>query len=345
MRHRPAVLFATAALLILSAISSAALEIPPVIRGSGTVLMMPDPGPLTMTFSKRDLNIYEGLDAMPISVRDPFGDEVADLTLPDDGNVGKGPHGTELQQETVTLAVERRGLYRVVFSGGDSMFGLSANCERYVVGSALVFNDPSTSARVYFPPPEGAFDVAAAPLHNPGIQTVTLHDAKGALVEEFELTEPVEDVEYLIGEDEGNREGLWHWQIGKMDVRLNVAGVEHWTMAPDAYFDPEGSRLLLAPRKTACYLMPGETADFRIVLYPPEGYAGGFDVELAQREREGVRFELADPPVQPVEYASDRMIVPVTAIAEQGCVVGDEFDGFLEIVASENPLAAARALL
>ncbi|MFP4248646.1 MAG: hypothetical protein ACLFU7_03240, partial [Armatimonadota bacterium] len=99
MRHRRIVLFATAALLIISTISSPALEIPPVIRGSGTVLMMPDPGPLTMTFSKRDLNIYEGPDAMPISVRDPFGDEVAAVTLPDDGNEGKGPHGSELQQE------------------------------------------------------------------------------------------------------------------------------------------------------------------------------------------------------------------------------------------------------
>ncbi len=345
MRHRPAVVFATAALLILSALSSPALEIPPVIRGSGTVLMMPDPGPLTITFGKRDLNIYEGPDPMHISVRDPFGDEVVDLTLPDDGNVGKGPHATELQQETVTLEVERRGLYRVVFSGGDYMFGLSANCDRYVVDSGLVFNDPDTSAQVYFPPPEGAFDVAAAPLHNPGIQTVTLHDAEGALVQEFELTEPVEDVEYSVEEDEGARGGLWHWQIGKMDVQLNVQGVEHWTMAPDAYFDPEGSRLLLAPRKTARYLMPGETADFRIVLYPPDGYGGGFDVEFAQPEREGVRFELADPPVQPVEYAGDRMIVPVTAVADEGCALGAEFDGLLEVAASENPLAAARARL
>ncbi|MFW5869254.1 MAG: hypothetical protein ACOCX2_15620, partial [Armatimonadota bacterium] len=332
-------------LLIASVASCVAVEIPTVIRGSGTVLMTPEVGPLTMTFSKRDLNIYDGPDAMPISVRDAFGEEVASVTLPDDGEVGKGPHGKELQQQTVTVQVEHPGLYRVMFSGGDFMFGMSANCERYVIESGLVFNDPNTAASVYFPPPEGAFEVAAAPLHHPGVQTVTLHDAEGAQVHAFELEEPVEDVAYSVGEDEGSRDGLWYWRIGKMDVTLTVPGLEYWTFEPASYFDPEGSQLLLAPRKTARSLKPGDGAGYRIVLYPPEGYAGDFDVRVIQPEREGVRFELADPPVQPVDYASDRMIVPVTAVADEGCRPGAEFDARVEVIASDNPLAAGRAWL
>src|SRR6056297_2920278 len=106
MRCRQALMVATAALLIVSALPSSALEIPTVIRGSGTVMMLPDPGPLTMTFSKRDLNIYDGSDAMPISVHGPLGEEVASVTLPDDGDAGKGRHGEQLQQETVTVNVE-----------------------------------------------------------------------------------------------------------------------------------------------------------------------------------------------------------------------------------------------
>jgi len=332
-------------LAILSIASCSAFEIPAVIRGSGTVLMTPEPGPLTMTFSKRDLNIYDGPDAMPISVRDAFGEEVASVTLPDDGDEGRGPHGAEMQQETVAIDVERTGLYRVQFSGGDYMFGMSANCGRYVVEAGLVFNDPNTAGSVYFPPPEGAFEVAAAPLHDPGVQAVTLHDAQGAVVHEFDLVQPVEDVTYAIDEDEGARDGLWHWEIGKMDVTLTVPGLKYWTMDPGAYFDPGGSRLLLAPRKTARYLQPGESADFRIVLYPPEGYAGEFDLNLVQPEGEGVRFALSEPPVQTVEYATDRMIVPVTAAADETAAEGARFDAYLEVHASGNPLAASRARL
>ncbi|MGI5819400.1 MAG: hypothetical protein ACOX9R_15030, partial [Armatimonadota bacterium] len=344
MRHR-ATIPAIILLIIASAVSSSAMDLPAVVRGSGTVLMMPEPGPLTMTFKKRDLNIYDGPDAMPISVRDPLGEEVAAVVLPCDGDTGRGPHSAELIEETVTVDVERRGLYRVIFSGGDYIFGMSANCDVYVVEAGFVFNDPNTAASVYFAPPEGAFEIAAAPLHNPGVQTVTLHDAGGATVHEFDLTEPVVDVQYAVGEDEGDRDGLWHWRVGKMDVRLTVPGVKYWTAEPESYFDPEGSLMLLAPRRTARHLQPGGSADFRIVLYPPPGYAGDFEVEITQPEREGVRFVPADPPVQPVEYASDRAIVSVTAVAADDCAIGEVFDGYLEVVAADNPLAAGRAWL
>ncbi len=109
----------TAMVVILCALPSVAMDLPPVVRGSGTVLLMPEQGPLTMTFYKRDLNIYDGPDAMPISVREPLGAEVASVILPDDGQTGKGPYATEVQEETVTVQVTRPGLYRVVFSGGE----------------------------------------------------------------------------------------------------------------------------------------------------------------------------------------------------------------------------------
>ncbi len=320
-------------------------SIPAVVRGSGTVLLMPETGSLTLTFSKRDLNIYDGPDAMPISVHDAFGEEVASITLPDDGDEGRGPHGAELQQETVTIQVERAGLYRVKFSGGDYMFGMTANCGRYVVEAGLVFNDPSTAGEVYFAPPPGAFELAAAPLHDPGVQTITLHDGTGALVHEFDLVQPVEDVTYAVAEGEGSRDGLWSWKIGKMDVRLTVPGLKYWAMDPDAYADPGASQLLLAPRKTARYLPPGGSASFRIVLYPPEGYAGEFDLRLTQPDDGSMRFVLADPPVQPVEYADDRLIVPVTAVADGVAADGTRHDAYLEVHATDNPLAAGRAWL
>jgi len=335
----------TAMVVILCALPSVAMDLPPVVRGSGTVLLMPEQGPLTMTFYKRDLNIYDGPDAMPISVREPLGAEVASVILPDDGQTGKGPYATEVQEETVTVQVTRPGLYRVVFSGGDLMFGMSANCERYVIESGLTFNAPDTAGKIYFQPPEGEFVVAAAPLHRPGIQTITLHDAGGSVLNAFELVRPVEDVEFLVTEELGSRDGLWHFDIGKLDVTVTLRGVRYWTVDPASYFDAAGSHLILAPRNTARYLSPGGGTGFRIVLYPPEDYTGGFAVRIAQPEQEGVRFELADPAVQPVDYATDRMIVPVTVTADARCRAGAVFDGALEVQASDNPPAAAAARL
>ncbi len=335
----------TIALLVaISALPCSAIDLPAVVRGAATVLLMPEPGPLTITLRKRDLNIYDGPDAMPVSVRDPLGEEVVALTIPDDGDLGRGAHGP-LQEETVTIQVERRGLYRVLFTGGDCMAGMAADCDRYVIRSKLVFNDPNTALSVHFPPPQGAFTVAAAPLHGPGVQTVSLHDAAGALLHQFALVKPVEDVPFDVAEGAGSRDGLWRWEVGKADVILTVPGVTHWTTDPASFFDPSGSHLVLAPRNTARYAQPGGAARFRIMLYPPPGYTGGFDARITQPEADGVRFELADPPAQPVEYASDRLVVPVTALVEEGRARGGVFNGNLEVVAADNPLAAASARL
>ncbi|MFO7946088.1 MAG: BNR-4 repeat-containing protein [Armatimonadota bacterium] len=328
-------------LCLLCAPQSSAMELPAVVRGSGTVILAPQQGPLTMTFSKRDLNIYDGADVMTVSVRDPLGEEVISVTLPDDGETGKGPHGKTLQQKAHTLESTRPGLYRVVFSGGDYMFGMSADCERYVVKAGMTFNDPSTAGQVYFSPPEETFEVKAAPLHGPGVQVITLHDASDSVLEKFDLQKPVEDVQFDVSEDTGDREGLWYFDIGKMDVRLSVQGVEHWTMNPDAYFDAAGTHLALAPRNASRYLQPGETEEFRIVVARPEGYTGDFEVRLEQSAAAGVNFELADPPARSPGYASDRVIVRVKAAVDETCDPGRTFDAYIVVRAAERPLAAA----
>ncbi|MFP3902664.1 MAG: BNR-4 repeat-containing protein [Armatimonadota bacterium] len=326
---------------LLGASQSAAMELPPVVRGSGTVILAPDEGSLTMTFSKRDLNIYDGADIMTVSVRDPLGEEVISVTLPDDGDTGKGPHAKTLQQETRTIESTRPGLYRVVFSGGDYMFGMSADCDRYVVKAGMMFNDSNTAGQVYFAPPEGAFEVKAAALHNPGVQAITLHDASGTVLKQYDLQEPGEDVQFDAGEDTGDRGGLWHFDIGKMDVRLAVEGVQHWTMAPDAYFDAAGTHLALAPRNCARYLQPGEAGQFRIVVARPEGYTGDFDVSLDQPANDGIEFALADTPARTPDYANDRVIVRVRATVDDTCKPGRISDAYTVVKAAGRPLAAA----
>ena len=81
---------ALAACIILIASVAHAATVPPGVRGPRTVHLRVEPGPLSLTVLKRDLNIYESEDALNITLYDPLGNEVFSETIPDDGNAGKG---------------------------------------------------------------------------------------------------------------------------------------------------------------------------------------------------------------------------------------------------------------
>ena len=94
-RWLPAVLGISMALLVRAEVTEAA-GFPPVVRGARAVLLRPDPGPLTIRITKRDLNIYEGADTLTAQLYDPRRRLIGTLELPDDGNTGRGA-ATETQ--------------------------------------------------------------------------------------------------------------------------------------------------------------------------------------------------------------------------------------------------------
>ena len=112
-----------AALLLVADLQAATL--PTVVRGGRAVALRPEPGPLTIKVTKRDLNIYEGADELTATLYDPAREPLATVTLPDDGQEGGGM-APQVQSAEMSVNCVLRGVYRLIVDAGrgDSVFGL-----------------------------------------------------------------------------------------------------------------------------------------------------------------------------------------------------------------------------
>jgi len=308
--------FLSAVLLAMSATASIAGGLPPVLRAPAAVLLRPEPGPLTITISKRDLNIYQGADTLTAVLVDPQRQTIATVTLPDDGDETPSGKGKAPQSETIRATCDAPGIYRLMIRpSGDLVYGFETNCAHYVLEGGLVFNDGSIGGKVYFKPPTGALKVAAAALHNPGKQKLPLLDAAGATVRTFDLTQDAKPNDlfgdrrsggYVSGEkaqipaNAGNRSGLWAFDISRMDLRLQVEGLDYWTNDPRAWFDASKSRWMLLPYAATRYLQPGEKAPMTFRLLNSTGAPGRFFLTTASQD--GLVVRLVGPP-SPVSVA------------------------------------------
>ena len=90
-----------------------------------------EPGTLSLTVSKRDLNIYEGPDVLTATLVGPQRQTLATVSLPDDG-LARGGRGA-VQQETFQIDCQSPGVYRLMFStSGDLVYGLRNIDEGFV---------------------------------------------------------------------------------------------------------------------------------------------------------------------------------------------------------------------
>jgi len=214
--------------------------LPPVVRGAKTVLLQVEPGPLKLTLYKRDLNIYDGADELVALLYDAARRPVATLAIPDDGQPLKGGGPGELQSAQTTVECKGGGVYRLMVSQvshSDAVFGLETSAERCVVaGGELVLNDGSIGGRLYFEPPAETFTITAQALHDPGRQTMPLFDSQDQVIANFDLSKTGEDQVLEVEPETGARDGLWHFDIEKMDVRMSVTGLSYWTLDAGAWF-------------------------------------------------------------------------------------------------------------
>ena len=230
-----------------------------------TVHLRVEPGPLTITVLKRDLNIYENEDPLTVTLYDPLGNEVFAHTIPDDGNAGKGGRAQEYQRLEETVDCDLAGSYRLAIRGSsDVVWGVETSAESYVVEGEMFFSDGTVPGSVFFPPPAGAFTITISALHDPGRQTVPLFSAAGERLGQFRLTNTGE--EYTAEFPEGEREGLWRMDFEALDVKLAVTGVTMWTAEEDAWFDAGKSKWMLMPYRLTRYMQPGESAELEFSL-------------------------------------------------------------------------------
>ncbi|MGI5818702.1 MAG: BNR-4 repeat-containing protein [Armatimonadota bacterium] len=328
--------------LTLAVFSTAAFAatIPPSMRGARTVhIVVDEPGPMTLTVLKRDLNIYEGEDLLHLSLYDPLGTEILSHTMPDDGNAGRGGRAEDYQRFEQTVDCALAGTYRLGGRGsGDLVWGVETTTEKLVVQGPTFFSDGDVSGSVYFPPPSDEFSITISALHDPGRQTVPLYDADGRHLRDFELT--VTGEEHTMQFPAAEREGLWRMDIERMTVRLEIEGVEFWTSDPNAWFDAGASKWMLLPYRFTRYLQPGEAADLEFSLRNSTGAP------------DRLRIDATTPPALDLHVIEPRMpvrledgeIVTVTlrvTLADDAQPEDGEHQVFLRASAEAEPSAVA----
>ena len=305
--------FLSALLLAMSATASIAGGLPPVLRAPAAILLRPEPGPFTITLSKRDLNIYQGPDTLTAVLVDPLRQTIASVTLPDDGDETPSGKGKAPQSETIRATCDAPGIHRLMIqSSGDLVYGFQTDCAHYVIEGGLVFNDASIGAKVCFMPPAGALKIAAAALHNPGKQKLSLLDAAGSPVRTLDLTQDAKPTDLFgdrraggyasgakaeIPPSAGSRNGLWTLDISRMDLRLQLAGVEYWTNVSSTWFDASKSRWMLMPYAATRYLQPGERAMMTFRLRNSTGAPGGFLLTTTSHDSLALRLVVPPSPV------------------------------------------------
>ena len=327
--------------MLLIATSGWAATLPPSVRGGRMVYLQVEPGPLSLTVLKRDLNIYEGEDLLHITLYDPLSNEMIDHTMPDDGNTGRGPRATEYQRFDSTVDAEVGGVYRLFVRGSsDLVWGIETSAEGLVVQGGLMLSDGDVSGSVFFDPPESEFAITIAALHDPGRQTVPLFDAEGEKLHDFELTVTGED--HVLEFPEGQRDGLWRLDIDRMTVRLSIEGVEYWTSEEDAWFDVSKSQWMLLPHRTTRYLEAGEAAMTRFRLRNTTDQTESFTLTATSPAAVNVNIIEPDMPVtlDPGETAT---IYVRLMMVDAPPPAGTELPVLLQAAAATDPDARASA--
>lgn len=310
--------------------------LPPAVRGSRAILLRPEPGPLTVRVHKRDLNIYEGPDGLTAYLLDPTGEALGSIELPDDGSAQKSGAAEQLQSAEMTVTCELPGTYRLAIAcGGDLIFGVEASCDRLVVEGDVMLNDGGIAARVWFQPPSGEFKITAQPLHAPGVQTLPLLDADQNTVHAFDLTEPGKDDSFAVPADVGGRDGLWHFDIGKADVKLGIEKVTYWATEWSAHFPVEKTQWVLFPRHGTRYSQPGQPVEFATTLRNRTGRDATFHLEPRPDPR--LQCRLAAPDVPVAIARNGQQEVRIVAAPSRDAKAGETLKGFLVAQAADDP--------
>ncbi|MFP3904849.1 MAG: BNR-4 repeat-containing protein [Armatimonadota bacterium] len=298
-----------------------AATIPPVVRGEKVYTLRPEMGPLEITVSKRDMNIYEDADELHADLYGPGRMHLGHLEIPDDGVVDKGTHSPDLQTETMTVDCQVPGTYRLVImcpARGDFMHGIETSTGTAMVEGLILLNDGNVGGRIYFAAPDGETTIRAQALHNPGRQQMPLYDASGEQLHIFDLSETGDWQELEVSEDMGDRSGPWYFECEKMDIRCEIDGMEYFTIGEENFFAAASYRHMLYPYNNTRYLQPGESARMTYTLRNNSGQNDTF--AFSTQSPPGLSLSVLEPEdsveVSAARYSNEEEVTVVAQLAE-----------------------------
>ncbi|MFW6438113.1 MAG: hypothetical protein ACOCZ7_03770, partial [Armatimonadota bacterium] len=322
--------------------SACAATVPPVVRGEQAWMLLPEAGPLTITVSKRDMNIYEDADDLVADLYSPERRHLGRVEIPDDGITGRGPHADETQTATMQVNVETPGAYRLVVMSptrGDFVHGVETSSGGAMVeGDTVLLNRGDESGRIYFAPPTEPVTIQCQALHDPGRQQMPLYDAAGNLLHTFDMSETGVYDEFEVTEDVGDRSGPWYFDCEKMDIRCEVPGMQYFTIGRDAFFPAAKYRHMLYPYTITRYLMPGESSSMTYTLRNQMGEDTSY--ELAIEDDRALAASVTEP-ASPVDVSAAQYAnmtdVSVEATLADDAEIGAEYIATLTATAQSDP--------
>ena len=332
-------------LLVAPMLELAGMEIPEIVRGPAVIHLLPKPGPLTITVSKHDLNIYDGEDTVRLALYDPFRRPLAQAVIPDDGQAAKGGGGRTSQVAEIRTEIKTTGIHSLIVSGRchEVVYGIKTNCELCVVEEKLLLNNSSVAGQVWFQPPEEEFTIRIQAKHNPGIQKVPLVDADGAAVHVFDLQKAAKDKILKLNAQQGARNGLWHFDIGRMDVEMHIGGVRYWSSKRESYFNPGNRVSLMIPRSATRLVPPGGAASvtYRLRNRLQEAIRALVRVDPA----ESLRCRVVTPSGRVSLEPKQVLDVKVEAVVAQDADEGKEVETCVTLSIDGRPELSSGALL
>lgn len=242
----------------------ASLTIDRSLRGGHTFYTYIDDEYLDFTVTKQDMNWYDGLDDLKITVYSDNDVNKGTITIPDDGDATKSNVAGPLQTQTLSIPDLESGVYKVVMSGGADLYIQNISTEQdkliadkrlFVISSQTVYAEMKKGGTVQF-----------QTYHNPALQTITI--TNGVFTEDidvdqtarwFEITLPSSDTPYEIN-------------IPKGDMIIESSGYLSFTEA--SYFSPTTCTVLSLKNNMAWV----EDNDLDYIVVPANSEQFGFYV-------------------------------------------------------------------
>jgi len=203
------------------------------LRGSHSLLIKIDQGPLILKVIKQDINNYDGEDKLKIKVSKE-GKSLAEETIEDDGIIDANLLKLKQQEETITLEEIKPGIYEVNLTdeskNGDILIIKTEVNQSKVIFKNNIFPLGNTPTALW----TDISSLNVMTVHDGGLQTVKLDGQYDLKIEQIDKRYSF-DLAELTGSKAGGK--IYKLEAPKND--LMIGGNGYFSFSKEAFFLPE----------------------------------------------------------------------------------------------------------
>ncbi|SNQ62939.1 hypothetical protein MNV_980041 [Candidatus Methanoperedens nitroreducens] len=237
-------------------------------------------GNLSLSVKKQDLNWYNGPDVLDINLYSPANELIKNITISDDGNLGKDNIKGHLQNGTLGSVV-KEGIYKVTMRGGSDILirKIELNNGNIVVQNpflAGVQYTYSTRFNLYTRAATGD-RLGFMTYHNEGLQTIRI--TNGNYTRSLNIS-TVNSWHYI---DLPSSNELYKIEIPKGNILIDSDS--YFSFSKDSYFTPQAIKIL--PLQDSIDWLKINKVDYIIIPNSQESKDGNWTIA-------SVEYDLSD---------------------------------------------------